>query len=418
MINKENGSVSKILIVVLLVILIIGGSLFYIKYMEYNGGHPAWVNKLFGSSDVVTNGVDGLEGLDENNEVVEVVIPNEPVVEKTVQIFQGDERPIAVMIDNHDGARPQVAINDAYICYEIIVEGGYTRLMPIFKGQDLEKIGPVRSARHYFLDYALEHDAIYVHFGHSPQAASDIKKLKVEDIEGMYYSSSQFTRTSGKYAPHNVIVSTDSILDIAESKKYELTSDKDSVLNYSVDEIELEAEASDTIEVLDAEKVYIPFSYSQDVSFEYDEEKKVYVKYANDKKQVDWVSKEDVTFKNLIVTFAKNYPLNDGSGKDRQGLENIGAKKGYYITNGKAIEITCYKKSRDSQTVYKDLDDNEIEVNDGNTYVGICPLNAKVKITPGKKAVEENAEGAGDADTAGAQGANVISNTVSNEVVE
>ena len=405
MINKESGSVSKILIVVLVVILIIGGSLFFVKYVEYNGAPEFLGNKIGGYLETIASGAatDVTSGTAGKNEVIEVVIPNEPVVEKTVQIFQGDERPIAVMIDNHDGARPQVAINDAYICYEIIVEGGYTRLMPIFKGQDLEKIGPIRSARHYFLDYALEHEAIYVHFGHSPQAASDIKKLDVEDIEGMYYSTKQFTRTSGKYAPHNVIVSTDSILDIAESKDYKLTSKKDSVLNYTVDEVDLEAEASETIEVLDAEKVYIPFSYSQDVTFKYDEDEKVYVKYANDKKQVDWVSKENVTFKNLIITFAKNYPLNDGSGKDRQGLENIGTKKGYYITNGNAIEITCYKKNRNAQTVYRDLDGNEIEVNDGNTYVGICPLNAKVKITPGKKVVEETTDGAEGA--VGGQGA-------------
>lgn len=398
MINKENGSISKILVIVLFVVLIIGGSLFYIKYTEYSTGQNVLADVFMGfrNENNKNNEID-------NNNVIEVVIPNEPIVEKTVQIFQGDDRPIAVMIDNHDGARPQVAINDAYICYEIIVEGGYTRLMPIFKGQDLEKIGPVRSARHYFLDYALEHDAIYVHFGHSPQASSDIKKLDVEDIEGMYCSSSQFTRTSGKYAPHNVIVSTDSILDIAEDKDYKLTSKKDSVLNYTVDEVEL-------VDGVSAEKVYIPFSYSQDVTFKYDEDKKVYIKYANDKKQVDWVSKEDVTFKNLIITFAKNYSLNDGSGKGRQGLENIGTKEGYYITNGKAIEITCYKKSRDAQTVYKDLDGNEIEVNDGNTYVGICPLNAKVKITPGKKAAEENAGGLEDG--------NLIANTVSNEVTE
>jgi len=296
--KKKSGNGKKFFVMLILIAVIIGGLWLYKTYFPE-------------VKDVISNKL-----ANNLNEIVnnEVMVPDEPVVEKTVQIFQGDDRPIAVMIDNHDGARPQVAINDAYICYEIIVEGGYTRLMPIFKGQDLEKIGPVRSARHYFLDYALEHDAIYVHFGHSPQAASDIKKLKVEDIEGMYYSSSQFTRTSGKYAPHNVIVSTDSILDIAESKKYELTSDKDSVLNYSVDEIELEAEASDTIEVLDAEKVYIPFSSWQDVTFKYDEDEKVYVKYANDKKQVDWISKEDVAFKNLIITFAKNYPLNDGSG--------------------------------------------------------------------------------------------------------
>ena len=94
--------------------------------------------------------------------------------EQPKSIFEGNDRPIAVMIDNHKGAWPQVGLNSAYSVYEIIVEGGETRLMALFKGVDLEKIGPVRSARHYFLDYALENDAIYVHYGWSPKAQSDI----------------------------------------------------------------------------------------------------------------------------------------------------------------------------------------------------------------------------------------------------
>ena len=84
-------------------------------------------------------------------------------------------RPIAVMIDNDsDDSRPQIGLEDAYMVYEIVVEGKATRLMALFKNYDLEKIGPVRSSRHYFLDYALENDAIYSHAGWSPKAAKDI----------------------------------------------------------------------------------------------------------------------------------------------------------------------------------------------------------------------------------------------------
>ena len=104
--------------------------------------------------------------------------------ESKINIYNGVERPVAIMIDNHKGAWPQAGLNDAYIVYEIIVEGGETRLMPVFKGKDLDKIGPVRSARHYFLDYAMENDAIYVHFGSSPQALSDIATYKVNNING------------------------------------------------------------------------------------------------------------------------------------------------------------------------------------------------------------------------------------------
>ena len=64
----------------------------------------------------------------------------------------------------------------------------------------------------------------------------------------------------------------------------------------------------------------------------------------------------------------------------RQGLKNIGTFDGYYITEGKAIKIKCTKSARDEKTVYKDLNGNEIQVNDGNTFVNICSLDANVKI--------------------------------------
>ena len=361
--KTKSGMVKKVFLMIILIAIIVAAAVLYIKYIEDT------TNK-----EVANNNAYELNTLENN-------IAQEPVIEKEVQIYKGTDRPIAVMIDNHDDARPQVAINDAYVVYEIIVEGGYTRLMPIFKGQDIDKIGPVRSARHYFLDYALENDAIYVHFGQSPQAGSDIQELNVDDIEGIYYSNTEFTRTSGKYSPHNVLVSTDAIIDIAKRKDYRTTSDDESVLKYNAEEFDLE---SDML----AEEVYIPFSQSEDVSFKYDSESKRYVKYANDKKQIDWISEEDVTFKNIIITFIENYTLNDPENKGRQGLSNIGTKKGYYITNGKAIEITCTKDSRASKTVYKDLEGNEIEVNDGNTYIGICPLNADVTIEPGEEVVE------------------------------
>ena len=170
----------------------------------------------------------------EVNEPVDVAENSTLVVSKQnqIKIFNGTDRPIAVMIDNHSGAWPQANLNKAYLVYEIVVEGGETRLMALFKGQNLDKIGPVRSSRHYFLDYALENDAIYVHHGWSPQAQSDISTLGVNNINGIQESSASFWRVKDKSAPHNLFTSTDSILKIAERKGYSKTSDKKSVLNF------------------------------------------------------------------------------------------------------------------------------------------------------------------------------------------
>lgn len=293
------------------------------------------------------------------------------VEEKEVEIFAGEDRPIAVMIDNVGDARPQAGLNDAYIVYEIIVEGSQTRLMALFKGQDLEKIGPIRSSRHYFLDYALENDAIYVHFGWSPQARTDISKLKVDNINGMVESSKSFWRVKDKSAPHNAVTSTKKILEIAKRKGYDTTSEKESILKYTTEEVELDSEKL-------ANKITIPYSSTYKVKYEYDEETKEYTRMYNKTVQKDWVTKETVTTKNIIITFAKNSTLNDGSGKGRQTLSNIGTLDGYYITNGKAEKIKCHKKSRKEQTVYKDLEGNEIEINDGNTFIQIVPTSSKV----------------------------------------
>lgn len=308
----------------------------------------------------------------------------EPEPVKQVQIFNGDARPVACMIDNHSDAWPQFSINSAYLVYEIIVEGGETRLMAVFKNQEPEQVGPMRSSRHYFLDYALENDAIYAHIGWSPQAQSDIRKLGVNNINGLEYDTGRawkqgdvFWRISGKYkAPHNSISNIATIKTAATKKGYSITSNKESVLNYVVDEVELTERADAT----PATDITIPFSTLQKVNFKYDETTKVYTRYARTKLQTDAVSQTNITTKNIIITFAENYTLSDGENKGRQGLKNIGTKNGYYITNGQAIKITCTKDDRQSQTVYKDMEGNEINVNDGNTFIEICPINANVVI--------------------------------------
>lgn len=348
--KKKMKNSTKFIILLLLIIAIAGGIL---AYQIFTGNNSTLNNE-------------------ENKEVASEPEPeSEPEPVKQVQIYKGNDRPIAVMIDNHNGAWPQAGLNNAYMVYEIIVEGGETRLMALFKGQNLATIGPVRSSRHYFLDYAMENDAMYVHYGWSPQAQSDISKFGINNINGITESSDIFWRSKEKSSPHNAVTSTEKILKSANAKKYRTTSTKESVLNYTTDEVEL---TSETV----ANKVVIPHSDLQKVSYEYDAENKVYKRYARNKAQNDWTTGEAVKTKNIIITLCDNYTLSDGENKGRQGLKNIGTFNGYYITNGKAIKIQCTKSDRSSQTVYKDLDGNIINVNDGNTFVHICPTSAKI----------------------------------------
>lgn len=351
----EKGGIKALIIILVILIIATGGTLAY---------------KI--SKDKEKN----------NNSETEVSKVEEPKKEKEVQIFKGNERPIAIMIDNHSDAWPQAGLNKAYMVYEIVVEGGETRLMALFKGQDLDKIGPVRSARHYFIDYAMENDAIYVHFGQSPQAQSDIKKYSINDINGIAEDGTTFWRAKDKVAPHNAVTSTEKLLKSAKDKKFRTASKEKSVLNYSAEELNLENGIS-------ANEITIPHSNLQTVKYKYDENNKTYIRYARGKEQTDWETKAAVQTKNIIITFCDNYTLSDVENKGRQGLKNIGTFDGYYITNGKTIKIKCTKNARDEKTVYKDLQGNEIKVNDGNTFVNICPTNAKVQIEGNDEAVSE-----------------------------
>ena len=344
--NQKGGV--KVLIAILVILIIAAGAVLAYKIMQDK---------------------DNQEVVAEEKNVLTATIE-----EKEVQIFNGNDRPIAVMIDNHDDAWPQAGLQRAYMVYEIIVEGGETRLMALFKGaDDVEKIGPVRSARHYFIDYAMENDAIYTHFGESPQASSDIKKYSIAEIDGISEDGTTFWRVKDKAAPHNAVTSMKNLIQSAKNKNYRMTSSEDSVLNYVTDEVNLEDGQG-------AVSVTIPHSQLQTVKYEYDEENKVYERYARGKEQVDWDTDEPITVKNIIITFCDNYTLSDTENKGRQGLKNIGTFNGYYITNGKAIKIKCIKNARDEQTVYQDLNGKEIDVNDGNTFVHICPTDADVEI--------------------------------------
>ncbi len=112
----------------------------------------------------------------------------------------------ALMIENTPQARPQSGLSQAGVVFEALTEGGITRFMALFQDQLPTYVGPVRSARPYFIDWALGFDAPYAHVGGSPQALSEIQTLNVKNMDYLDYPS-YFTRISSRPAPHNVYTS-------------------------------------------------------------------------------------------------------------------------------------------------------------------------------------------------------------------
>ena len=341
---------------------------------------PEFIILLVTAGALVVGGYYAKEYLNkkkpEENKSSEEVQNNTPVEPEKLKILDLDSksRPYAVMINNVGTARPlQSGLQDAYIIYELIVEGGITRYLALFMDTTTERIGSIRSARHYFLDYALESDAVYVHHGQSPQAQTDFSSLKVDRIV-VDNSKTGWRDNSLKVASeHTLFTSTAKLANGIGSKRME--RNKDLLLDYSVKAIDL----SKMEGAKSANNVSIEYSGSMKSSYEYDSETGLYKRSVNGKAHKDYVTGNQYTFKNIITYQVQN---NRVDSSDRQDLENVGSGTGYYITNGYAVPITWSKSSRSAATVYKyESTGEEIKVNDGNTFIQIQPKNKKLDIS-------------------------------------
>ena len=288
---------------------------------------------------------------------------------------ESKSRPYAIMINNVEGARKlQSGLQDAYMVYELMVEGGITRYLALFLDQTTERIGSIRSARHYYLDYALENDAIYVHHGYSPQAREDWSKFGVDRIEVNESTTGWRDKSASKTYEFTLFTNIEKLGKGIRSKRTE--RNKDLLLNYSVDNIDI----SQMEGAIPANKVDIKYSSNTTTNYKYDTDNNIYLRSVNDKSQNDYVTGKQLTVKNIIVYKVK-YSNIQGDDKGRQTIDNVGNGTGYYISNGYAVPITWKKDSRSSATIYKYNNGKEIQVNDGNTFIQIMPDNQTLAIS-------------------------------------
>lgn len=292
-------------------------------------------------------------------------IPKLKIVDK-----DSKTRPYAVMINNNSVAwANHSGLKDAYLVYEIITEGGITRMMALFKDKNTERIGSVRSSRHYFLDYALENDAIYVHFGWSNQAKKDISRLGINNINGLSDDAGFWRdRTLGVALEHTAYTSMEKLSALASQKGYIRDTTKELLLSYSVDEVMINKMEG----AIPANKVSIPYSRSHVTSYEYHPDTKTYYRFMNGVAHIDGITKEQYQVKNIIIQLVENHSI-DSYG--RQDLTNTGTGTGYYLTNGYVMPIIWSKDSREAQTKYTYQNGTEIIVNDGNTFIQIEPIS-------------------------------------------
>lgn len=124
-----------------------------------------------------------------------------------VRVSEADaKRPVtAIMIENSGEARPQSGLRDADVVFEAIAEGGITRFLALFQAKQPDYIGPIRSARPYYVEWAAAFDASYVHAGGSPDGMARIGELGVKDVSA--FQGDAFFRTEDRFAPHNLYAS-------------------------------------------------------------------------------------------------------------------------------------------------------------------------------------------------------------------
>ncbi|MBR3941879.1 MAG: DUF3048 domain-containing protein [Clostridia bacterium] len=281
------------------------------------------------------------------------------------QEMQENTRPFAVMIDNDvEASRPQMGLESAYIVYEAVVEGSATRFMALFKDiEDMEKVGPVRSSRHYFLDYAIENDAIYAHAGWTDRAAAEITSRGVNNINGLFEDSAFYRDNTYDNTWHNLYLNPEKISKVADNKKYRRETDV-KLLTYHENDVKPKGETNAGI--------LIPYADFYKVEFTYNAETKLYERFVNGKPHMSQTG-DGLTAKNIIVYYVQDVPLNDGIYAPRRDLKNLGSGEGYYLSEGVAVPITWEKQTHDGQTIYKTADGKTLTVNPGNTYIQLVP---------------------------------------------
>ena len=293
-------------------------------------------------------------------------------------------RPVAIMLNNVKISTPQDGIGSADIIYECLAEGGITRLMMLtLDYKSLGVVGSVRSARDYFIDLALNHDAIFVHAGGSPDAYTEIAERGIENLDFVngrnvdpYYYRDEW-RYQNMGSMHSVVTTGDRLARAFADKKIrtEISSTYDNPLKF----VEFGTEKVPGGEV--ANSISIPHSTVQVSSFVYDPEKNVYDHYQfGGDLHIDRLTGEKVSTANVIVLFCKeNLVPNDPA--FRINVETVGSGDGLYLYGGRYIPIKWSKASENAAMELTNVDGTPLEINRGKTFISIADTDIKSQIT-------------------------------------
>lgn len=282
--------------------------------------------------------------------------------------------PLAIMINNIEDADPQSGIDRAEIMYEAYVESDITRLMMILQDyDDMDKIGPVRSCREFYVYFAKEFSAIYIHFGFSPLATELLANSQVQALDGMT-GWCDFYRTSDRVAPHNAYTTTEGILGSINKKGWDTTLSENApsplVFNENDDE---EIELTNALECT----TFKPGFVRNKPEFVYNEEDGLYYRFQYGREHCDMESGKQLAFKNILVKFVTGTKFENGTPL----LDLVGKGSAYYITNGKLVQVEWVKESDFAPTKYYYNDGSEVVLNQGKTFINVITMDNADDVT-------------------------------------
>ncbi len=285
-----------------------------------------------------------------------------------VYVEKGEENfyPVAIMIDNHIDARPPCALSRANLVFEAEAEGGITRYLAFFAGgDDLDKIGPIRSARPYFIDWAKEFSALYTHVGGSPEALVKMSRDNVFHLNE-FYNGDYFWRDKERDRPHNVFTSSELLNKYLLKKKK--TEGRYFPWFYKDDAGAMSRGDDKLIKINYSLPGYV-------VAWKYDKVDNFYTRYLDDKEHKD-AKGNFIKAKNVLIEVAK---AKETDAKLRLKMHTIGEGEAYICLDGFCKKGIWKKKNAGSRTRFY-VDGDEVKLNAGTTWVEVVRPEIEVEI--------------------------------------
>lgn len=243
-----------------------------------------------------------------------------------------DGRAVAVMVNNHPKARPQSGLDKADIVYEMLAEGNVTRFLAIFQSEKPETIGPVRSAREYYIELAKGYDSLFIAHGYSNTAKDLLDRGFIDHINGIQYDGSLFKRSSTRVAPHNSYITYENILKGAEKLDYSMEKAPEPLKFLTKEEAaKLEGPSGNRVTV----SYYSDSAFS--ATYEYDADASKYKRFSNGAQTIDHESGAPVLVDNIFIVEANHQIIDSGAGLRRINLTSGG--KAYLLQKGFIREV-------------------------------------------------------------------------------